>query len=354
MGPSFAERVLSIQSHVVYGYVGGKAAVFPLQCLGYDVDVVNTVHFSNHSGYGRSGGTKATTAELNAIFEGMELNELMIHTRLLTGYVPSAEGLSAVAKLARKLKGERPNLIYLLDPVLGDAGQLYVAADVIPIYREMLPLATIISPNWFEVETLTDTKLEDLPSLRKAISILHEKYHVPNIVISSIPLTPWLSSALPSKIEHTTDTDKLLCITSSFSPDSDQGRPIVYAQSVPLIPGYFSGVGDLFSALLLAHFPHPTISNTDFSSPETTSIARAAAYALATTHHILCLTHAHATTLPEHERLSTDDEADVVEPLRKTRRMRGRELRVIQGQAAIRGVGVDVKPLVLWDRFWDI
>lgn len=32
-------RVLSIQSHVAFGYVGGKAAVFPLQCLGYDVDV---------------------------------------------------------------------------------------------------------------------------------------------------------------------------------------------------------------------------------------------------------------------------------------------------------------------------
>lgn len=32
-------RILSIQSHVAYGYVGGKAAVFPLQCLGYDVDV---------------------------------------------------------------------------------------------------------------------------------------------------------------------------------------------------------------------------------------------------------------------------------------------------------------------------
>ena len=63
-------RVLSIQSHVAYGYVGGKAATFPLQLLGYDVDVrvfrlifhcaifhyglfvkgVNTVEFSNHSG----------------------------------------------------------------------------------------------------------------------------------------------------------------------------------------------------------------------------------------------------------------------------------------------------------------
>lgn len=44
------ERILSIQSHVAFGYVGGKAAVFPLQCLGYDVDVVNTVNFSNHAG----------------------------------------------------------------------------------------------------------------------------------------------------------------------------------------------------------------------------------------------------------------------------------------------------------------
>lgn len=32
-------RILSIQSHVAFGYVGGKAAIFPLQCLGYDVDV---------------------------------------------------------------------------------------------------------------------------------------------------------------------------------------------------------------------------------------------------------------------------------------------------------------------------
>ena len=31
--------------------VGNKAAVFPLQLLGFDVDVVNSVHFSNHTGF---------------------------------------------------------------------------------------------------------------------------------------------------------------------------------------------------------------------------------------------------------------------------------------------------------------
>jgi len=46
---------------------------------------VNTVNFSNHSGYGRSGGSKTTAAELNATFESMEQNELLIPTRLLTG-----------------------------------------------------------------------------------------------------------------------------------------------------------------------------------------------------------------------------------------------------------------------------
>ncbi len=29
--------ILSIQSHIVYGYVGNKAAVYPLQSMGYDV-----------------------------------------------------------------------------------------------------------------------------------------------------------------------------------------------------------------------------------------------------------------------------------------------------------------------------
>lgn len=46
---------------------------------------MNTVNFSNHAGYGRSGGTKATAAELNAMFESMEHNELLMPTRLLTG-----------------------------------------------------------------------------------------------------------------------------------------------------------------------------------------------------------------------------------------------------------------------------
>ncbi|KAF8159288.1 Ribokinase-like protein [Crassisporium funariophilum] len=372
------ERVLSIQSHVVFGYVGGKAAVFPLQCLGYDVDVVNTVNFSNHAGYGRSGGSKTTAKEMEAIFESMEGNELMMPTRLLTGYIPGAEALSAVEKLVKRLKETKDELIYLLDPVMGDAGRLYVAPDVIPVYQRMLPLATIITPNWFEVEILTNTKLTDLPSLQRALRILHTEHRVPNVVISSIPLKPWLAALLPPSISllhsRTTtsgaapptpspsepssssrnsecgevpvladdDTSYLLCLCSSasVSTDATETPSTVHVQIVPLIPGYFSGVGDLFSALLLAHYPAQSPRS---SSRSTTTAALPAAthLSLQKTHAILRLTHAHTLTLPACDRQPSDDELDAEEPLRKTRRMRGRELRLVQGQDILRGDEVD-------------
>lgn len=44
------KRVLSIQSHVVHGYVGNKSCVFPLQLLGYETDYICSVQFSNHTG----------------------------------------------------------------------------------------------------------------------------------------------------------------------------------------------------------------------------------------------------------------------------------------------------------------
>ena len=45
-------NILSIQSWVAYGHVGNASAVFPLQRLGAEVWAINTVQFSNHTGYG--------------------------------------------------------------------------------------------------------------------------------------------------------------------------------------------------------------------------------------------------------------------------------------------------------------
>lgn len=260
----------------------------------------------------------------------MEMNELLRPSRLLTGYIPNAEALNAVKELATKLIGENNRLIYLLDPVMGDSGRLYVAPDVVPVYRDMLFLSTIITPNWFEVETLTDIRLTNLDSLLQALTKLHVAYHVPQVVISSIPLQPWLARVLPPELrpaQNTEDRDYLLCLTSSRREDDEDGsegpfRSVIHAQIVPLLPGYFSGVGDLFSALLLGHY--------DSSTPPSIALPRATAQAIGKTHAILTRTFEFSRTLPEEEQLPSDDEKDKENPLRKTRRMRGRELRLVQ------------------------
>ena len=56
-------RFLSLQSHVAYGYVGNRAATFPLQRLGHEVWAVNTVEFSNHTGYGAWRGRTAPAVD---------------------------------------------------------------------------------------------------------------------------------------------------------------------------------------------------------------------------------------------------------------------------------------------------
>merc|ERR1719162_1156783 len=92
-------RVLSVQSHVVHGYVGNKAAVFPLQLLGFDVDVINSVQFSNHTGYPFGyEGEMLDGAQLKRLVEGMERNGLLSSNdadsddgigNILTGYIGS-------------------------------------------------------------------------------------------------------------------------------------------------------------------------------------------------------------------------------------------------------------------------
>lgn len=79
-------RVLSIQSHVVSGCVGNNAAVFPLQLLGFEVDAINTVQFSNHTGYPTVKGAVLDGEGLWQLIEGLEANGLLQgYTHLLTG-----------------------------------------------------------------------------------------------------------------------------------------------------------------------------------------------------------------------------------------------------------------------------
>ena len=200
--------------------------------------------------------------------------------------------------------------------------------------------------------TLTDIKLEDIHSLRTALTILHTTYNVQNVVISSIPLKPWLTAILPNTVRAQITpafSEYLLCISSTKTPQNS----IVHTCAVPCLPGYFSGVGDLFSALVLAHFDH-----TQQHPPPMTALSVAATLALTKTHSILTLTHTCALALPSEDRTITDDDLDLQDPSRKIRRMRGRELRLVQGQEILRKGYNDkfdlLRKMELWQEFWEL
>jgi len=169
--------VLSIQSHVVFGYAGNTAAVFPLQRLGKEVWAVNTVEFSNHTGYGAWRG-KILGAELvSELVTGIEERGVLNRAEaVLSGYLGDAAVGMAIIHAVKKVRKENPNALYACDPVMGDVGRgFYVKPDIPGMFKkELVPLADIICPNQFELETLTENSITTVCDAVKAINQLHE------------------------------------------------------------------------------------------------------------------------------------------------------------------------------------
>ncbi|PKA54125.1 Pyridoxal kinase [Apostasia shenzhenica] len=172
--PSQTGRVLSIQSHTVQGYVGNKSAVFPLQLLGYDVDPINSVQFSNHTGYPTFRGQVLDGKELWDLIEGLGGNNLLYYTHLLTGYIGSISFLDTILQVVQRLRMINPQLIYVCDPVMGDEGKLYVPKELVSVYREqVVPVASMLTPNQFEIEQLTGYRISSEKDGLEACNKLH-------------------------------------------------------------------------------------------------------------------------------------------------------------------------------------
>merc|ERR1712223_449247 len=157
-------RILSIQSHVVSGYVGNKSATFPLQLLGFEVDAINSVQFSNHTGYSKGvRGQVLNDQQLAELIEGLKQNNLDNYSHIINGYIGSDGFLKQLKSTVEHLKKKNPNLIYVCDPVMGDTEPgWYVPQSLLPIYRdEILPLADVCVPNQSEAQLLTGKKISN-------------------------------------------------------------------------------------------------------------------------------------------------------------------------------------------------
>lgn len=306
-------RVLSIQSHVVSGAVGQRATVLPLQVLGFEVDAINSVQFSNHTGYPAGfRGQVLSGPALADLTDGLAANGLLGGvTHLLTGYIGSASFLRGVVDTRRRLAAASPGLVYVCDPVLGDGGRLYVPAELVAIYRdEVLPLAAVATPNAYELGLLAGVEGEVATEAAAfaACDTLHDTTGVPTIVVTSLnppaappsPPPPDRDAAAPgggAGNGGATVTATAAATAPAAAADADADAGVVtmlvsaghgcqrWAVDARRLPGAFTGAGDMAAALVLAW---ATIAA---DAGDAAPLATAAARAMATVAAVLGRTY---------------------------------------------------------------
>ncbi|KAL8263312.1 hypothetical protein R6Q59_024661 [Mikania micrantha] len=191
-----------------------------------------SVQFSNHTGYPTFKGQVLNGKQLWELIEGLEANNLLYYTHLLTGYIGSVSFLDTVLEVVNKLRSINPALTYVCDPVMGDEGKLYVPPELVSVYREkVVPVASMLTPNQFEAEQLTGFRIVSEQDGREACRHLH--------------------AAGPSKVVITSICiDGTLLLIGSHQKEKGQS-PVQFKIVIPKIPAYFTGTGDLMTALLL-------------------------------------------------------------------------------------------------------
>jgi pyridoxine kinase len=163
--------ILSIQSSVAYGHVGNSAITFPLMRMGVEVWPVITVHFSNHTGYGSWRGPLLSAADLRDVVRGIDERGVLGDVdAVLSGYQGREDIGEMILDAVALVKRRNPASIYCCDPVLGDADSgLYVRPGIPQLMRQkVVPAAQIITPNQFELESLTGLPVSTMAELLNA------------------------------------------------------------------------------------------------------------------------------------------------------------------------------------------
>ncbi|MGH3090450.1 MAG: pyridoxal kinase PdxY, partial [Rubrobacteraceae bacterium] len=227
-------NILSIQSSVAYGHVGNSAAVFPLQRMGFEVWPVNTVHFSNHTGYGEWRGPVLPAEDIAGVIRGVEDRGVLPDCdAVLSGYMGDVSLGEIIVGAVGRVKELNGDAVYCCDPVMGDVGRGFFVRPGIPEFMKevAIPAADVITPNQFELEFLTGVEVSTLEDALEA-SDKARRLGPETVLTTSL---------------RRADADGGIIEMLAVSGDG------AWLVETPALPLEVNGAGDATAALFLAH-----------------------------------------------------------------------------------------------------
>ena len=225
--------ILSIQSSVAYGHVGNSAVTFPLMRMGVTVWPVITVHFSNHTGYGAWRGPLLSAPDLRDVVRGIDERGVLGEVdAVLSGYQGGEDIGAMILDAVALVKLRNPAAIYCCDPVLGDEDRGCYVRRGIPelMRRQVVPAAQIITPNQFELKSLTGRPVSTMEELLNAADAARRLG--PDVVL----VTSVVRRDGPAKTIDMVAVD----------------RDGAWLVTTPRLPQTFTGSGDVTAATFLA------------------------------------------------------------------------------------------------------
>jgi pyridoxine kinase len=218
-------RILAISSHVIRGRVGLCATVPALQSLGHEVWALPTVLLASRPGLGTLRRYELPPSDLAGMLAALDSDGCWASIdAVFTGYFPSALGVQAVVHAIARIRSANQRALICVDPILGDAGRLYISPQTAAaIRKELVPLATIITPNLFELEWLTGACAANLGEVAAAARRL------------GAPIVAVTSAATTAKEVST------VLVTATG----------VLERNCPRLARLPNGAGDVFAGLLL-------------------------------------------------------------------------------------------------------
>ena len=223
--------VIAISSHVARGAVGNRAVVFALEALGCAAWSVPTVVLPWHPGHSRATRIVPPAADFDSLLADLAEAPWIGEVRAVaSGYLGDARQAAAVAKLVATLRRRKPDLLYLCDPVIGDARGIYVPEATAIAQRDVLmPLADISTPNVHELGWMAGKPLDTVAEALAAARAFG-----------------------PSTVLVTSAPEAGLGRIGNLLVASDQAWSLTHAA----LADAPSGTGDLTGGLLLAHMLH--------------------------------------------------------------------------------------------------